>query len=132
MQRRCAWETILPFLDAYIGRLDDPNFVANRFEVGGAVPRAVGPLFPHGRHAFDELVARIEDGRLKGGATQHIAYVAPATKAQIETFFREVCLADPWLAPDTPSPHMREQMLRLQEFIDAMTDDGLWALVACE
>ena len=82
------------FLDAYIGRLDDPKFVANRYEPSGSVPGAVGPLFPHGRHAFDELVARIEDGRLPGGPTQHIAYVAPASKSQIETFFREVCLTN--------------------------------------
>ena len=112
------------FLDAYIGRLDDPKFVANRYEPSGSVPGAVGPLFPHGRHAFDELVARIEDGRLPGGPTQHIAYVAPASKSQIETFFREVCLTDPLLAPGTTSPHLRVQMLELQAFIAGLHDDG--------
>ena len=123
---------ITVYLDAYIGRMDDPIFVAERNEPSGSVPRAKSPLFPNGRRAFDGIVERIADGRLKGGATQHIGYVAPATKQQIEAFFADVCLADPSLMPDGSTPHLREQMLSLRQFIAAMDDDGEWALVASE
>lgn len=117
------------FLDVYVGRLDDPEFVANRNTAGGAVPAACSPLFPHGRAAFNELVRRIELKLLPGEATQHIAYVAPASQAQIAKFYADLFGTDP-LRTTPPDPHTEAGQLRA--WIRDMDDDGQWCLVACE
>ena len=119
------------FLDVYVGRLDDPWFVAERDSEDGAVPSACSPLFPNGRAAFFELVRRIERKVLPGEATQHIAYVAPASKEQIAQFYADLFGTNPLLhAGPEPEPPTEESTLRA--WIRAMDDDGGWCLVACE
>ncbi len=120
------------YLDVYIGRLDDPQFVENKDKPGGAVPHSHSPMFPNGSRAFWELTGRINRGAWPGGeATQHIAYVAPASKAQISGFLDDLYGArtagqvHPQAAPLTPVEELRA-------WVDALEDDGLWCLVADE
>ncbi|WP_396214518.1 hypothetical protein [Gemmatimonas sp.] len=120
------------YLDVYVGRLDDPDFVANRNKPGGAVPGAESRMFPNGSSAFYELVRRIETKQLPGGATQHIAYVAHASKEQIAEFFETMISEDLFLRPDTPTPHLINEAEELRAWIAAMEDDGQWCLVASE
>ena len=119
-------------LTVYVGRLDDPDFVANKDSPGGAVPVAWSRMFPNGSGAFRELIRRIERKQLSGEATQHIAYVARASKEQIAEFFEEMVSTDRFLRPDTPSPHLIKEADQLRTWIAAMEDDGQWCLVACE
>ncbi len=119
------------FFDVYVGRLDDPEFVANKRSPAGAVPASCSPPFPCGRAAFHELVRRIERHLLPGEATQHIAYVAPASKEQIARFYADLFGTNPLLHTG-PDPDPPTEASRLRTWIKAMDDDGQWCLVACE
>lgn len=120
------------YLDVHIGRMDDDEFVANRDTPSGAVPKALSPLFPDGHRAFWEVKRRLHDGRLTGGATDWAGWVAPASKEVIAAVFRDLYTDRPDYGPDTSYPHLRQQMEALGAFIDAIDDDGQWALVATE
>jgi hypothetical protein len=117
--------------DVYVGRLDDPQFVTGRHTLSGGVPSARSPLFPCGRAAFRALEERIERGILPGGATQHIAYVAPATKAQIAQFYADLYGTNP-LTHTRPDPHPPTEASLLRAWIRDMPEDGPWCLVAYE
>lgn len=120
------------YLDVHIGRMDDKDFVANRNTPSGAVPPALGPLFPEGHRAFWEFKKRLSDGRLSCGATDHAGWVAPASKEVIVAFFRDLYAGREDYGPDSAYPHLRKQMEELGAFIHAIEDDGQWALVATE
>lgn len=116
----------------YVGRLDDADFVANKDTPGGAVPRSHSHMFPNGRNAFYEVIRRIERRIWSGEATQHIAYVAPASKETIIEFFEEMYREDSFLKPGTGLPHLIERAEALRVWINDLVDDGNWCLVASE
>ena len=110
------------FLDVYVGR---------RGGAPGDVPAARSPLFPCGTAAFRELERHIEQKLLPGGATQHIAYVAPASKEQIAAFYQHLFGSDP-LRPTRPDPDPPTESSVLRAWIRNMEDDGHWCLVGIE
>lgn len=115
-------------LDVYVGRLDDPYFVANKDSPGGAVPYAESPLFPHGSWAFHELIGRIARGVWQGGATEHIGYVSPASLVTVLSFLDEICEENATCA----SANDREAEEALRRWLADRDDDGQWCLVASE
>ena len=120
------------FLDVYVGRLDDPDFVARKDKPGGASPRRHSEFFPNGRSAFYEVIRRIEKKICPGAATEHITYVSPASREVIMEFFEEMHRKDLSLRSEPVSPHLLAEAETLRAWINAMKDDGKWCLVASE
>lgn len=126
----------MSFCDVYIGRLDDPTFMAGRNSRDGSVPTRRSQFFPPAKGpfygAFGHFHDRLEDGRFVGEKTDWAGWVVPATKRQIEAFINEIYDEDPTYSPTTQFPWLLEQLHDLRAFVRTLEDDGQWALVATE
>ena len=126
----------MSFCDVYIGRTDDPSFIAGRNTHDGSVPTRRSPLFPPAKHpfygAFGHFHDRLKDGRFVGEKTDWAGRVVPATKGQMEAFVSEIYDGDVTYSPTTQFPWLLNQLNELRAFVVALEDDGRWALVATE
>ena len=109
----------------YVGDLGNPNFKWDGGDWNGNVPSAISPEFPPPpRHYNGDYHAWVKRSGVECKQTDFDGYVARVKKAQILDFVSSTYARSkdlPWVKPYLPE---------LLEFIDALDDDAIYALVA--
>jgi hypothetical protein len=119
----------MTYYDAYVGRLDDPDFLWDGGDWSGNVPHRLSPFFPSTREpVFWEVLRRIERGDYEGKQTDWGGWVAKVTKQQLLEFMTDI-----YGAPEqTTLNNAAHPLHELQQFIERLEDGGQYALVATE
>jgi hypothetical protein len=123
----------MPFLDVYIGYLDDLSFDWN----GENVPKRQSPFFPHIEpfssydSPFHKLRNRIENCELEGKQLDWGAWAAKVDRQYINGFIQE-CYGRDWHEKSRGLPHLINEMNSLKEFVDGLDPTKTYLLVACE
>lgn len=119
--------------DVYIGDLEDPSFYWDGGDVGGNIPNAISPIFPHilGHYSakFHQWVA---EAGVVSKQTDYSGWVAIVGKKQIEDFLK--CAYgndDRYTDPASEVVH-DDQLKTLQRFVDGLDPERDYALVAAE
>lgn len=120
----------MPFLDVYIGDLNDPSFSWENGDWNGNCPKRQSPFFPPPA-PFSEMKTMIEQGELVGKQVDWGGWVAKAKKDQIMKIVNDYYLGD-WYERNSFLPHLIKQMKELQEYITSLDSEIEYALVASE
>lgn len=126
------------YLNVYVGELaegDDPLDWGGTWN--GNTPKKRGPSFPPAhvpylREPFLQLKQRIADGVFSGKQVDWGAWAAKVSKAQILAFIAEIYGGDPTYEDPNNTPHLYEQMQKLQDYLASLAEDRLYALVGAE
>lgn len=124
----------MSYCDVYIGLLDDEEFSWEDGNNNGNIPKRRSPFFPSigtgVYQPFSIVISRIESGIFKGKRTDFAGWVAIMTKHEIKEFVDEI-----YASPEDifrTIPHLQDQLNELYIFVDNLTDDQAYLLVACE
>lgn len=128
----------MTYYDAYIGKLEDPSFSWGGDGVEGSPPRRISPFFPPTPgggmmdSAFWRVIRWIDDGRLEGKQVDWGAWVAKATKEDLERFIDSLYAHHEWYSSGSPMPHLLESFKELEAFVENLEPGKDYALVASE
>lgn len=124
----------MTFRDVYIGSLSDrtnPLDWSGDWKVGNCPP-VESPYFPPApaKDPHGILTSGIISGRFKGEMVDWGGWAARMSKAEVLAFIEEVygdgTALKEWL------PHLHKRFIKLKAFVNALPDDGHYALVANE
>ena len=114
----------MTYCSTYVGDLDDPDFDPNGFDYGN-IPRHIGPSFPPtGQHYNGPFHDWVKIRQIPIKETDHTAYVATVTKAQIEDY---IAFA---YGPAPDRGGSARQLSEIEAVLATLQANKLYALVA--
>jgi hypothetical protein len=120
------------YLDVYIGWLaEDGSLCGSKDPSDEIILKRESPFFPDGHQAFSLLKRKIEESEFTGEQIDWGRWAAAVTKQQIILFMGEFYGEDRKLRVGL-ADHQNQELQELEKFVDALPDDKVVALVACE